>query len=171
MGEHLFVSDSNPSTSVEEKTKPKLVVIMGATGSGKSRLSIDISSFFPIEIINADSMQAGLSLHLSITHNNQTPFRFSLPPSLLSYSQFSGLQRIRRSHKQGPNRRSKRFPLNFSSSFGSVKVLLEINSIVSVKRSNFWQSLESRAVFFFFFSLFDIVEALLLESSVFDEFV
>ncbi|XXG64708.1 hypothetical protein AAC387_Pa05g2590 [Persea americana] len=57
MGEHLFVSDSNPSTSVEEKTKPKLVVIMGATGSGKSRLSIDISSFFPIEIINADSMQ------------------------------------------------------------------------------------------------------------------
>ncbi|RWR82515.1 tRNA dimethylallyltransferase 2 isoform X1 [Cinnamomum micranthum f. kanehirae] len=57
MGEHLSVSDSNPSTSVEEKTKPKLVVIMGATGSGKSRLSIDISSFFPIEIINADSMQ------------------------------------------------------------------------------------------------------------------
>ncbi|XP_024983910.1 tRNA dimethylallyltransferase 2 isoform X1 [Cynara cardunculus var. scolymus] len=38
-------------------SKPKLVVIMGATGSGKSRLAIDLASLFPIEIINADSMQ------------------------------------------------------------------------------------------------------------------
>ncbi|KAJ9558921.1 hypothetical protein OSB04_013535 [Centaurea solstitialis] len=38
-------------------SKPKLVVIMGATGSGKSRLAIDLASQFPIEIINADSMQ------------------------------------------------------------------------------------------------------------------
>lgn len=30
---------------------------MGATGSGKSRLAIDLASHFPIEIINADSMQ------------------------------------------------------------------------------------------------------------------
>ncbi|CAI9268387.1 unnamed protein product [Lactuca saligna] len=30
---------------------------MGATGSGKSRLAIDLASQFPIEIINADSMQ------------------------------------------------------------------------------------------------------------------
>ncbi|CAI9288238.1 unnamed protein product [Lactuca saligna] len=37
--------------------KPKVVVIMGATGSGKSRLAIDLTSLFPIEIINADSMQ------------------------------------------------------------------------------------------------------------------
>ncbi|PSS03145.1 TRNA dimethylallyltransferase [Actinidia chinensis var. chinensis] len=39
------------------KSKPKVVVIMGATGSGKSRLAIDLASHFPIEIINADSMQ------------------------------------------------------------------------------------------------------------------
>ncbi|XP_059430530.1 tRNA dimethylallyltransferase 2 isoform X2 [Corylus avellana] len=49
----------NPSNvrpeNVEEK--PKLVVIMGPTGSGKSRLAIDLASNFPIEIINADSMQ------------------------------------------------------------------------------------------------------------------
>ncbi|XP_071690409.1 tRNA dimethylallyltransferase 2 [Rutidosis leptorrhynchoides] len=38
-------------------SKPKVVVIMGATGSGKSRLAIDLASQFPIEIINADSMQ------------------------------------------------------------------------------------------------------------------
>ncbi|XP_019247422.1 PREDICTED: tRNA dimethylallyltransferase 2 isoform X2 [Nicotiana attenuata] len=38
-------------------SKPKVVVIMGATGSGKSKLAIDLASYFPIEIINADSMQ------------------------------------------------------------------------------------------------------------------
>ncbi|XP_030522377.1 tRNA dimethylallyltransferase 2 [Rhodamnia argentea] len=37
--------------------KPKVVVIMGPTGSGKSRLAIDLASHLPIEIINADSMQ------------------------------------------------------------------------------------------------------------------
>ncbi|KAJ8768066.1 hypothetical protein K2173_021006 [Erythroxylum novogranatense] len=40
---------------VEEK--PKVVVIMGPTGSGKSKLAIDLAAHFPIEIINADSMQ------------------------------------------------------------------------------------------------------------------
>lgn len=39
------------------QTKPTIVVIMGATGSGKSRLAIDLSTYFPIEIISADSMQ------------------------------------------------------------------------------------------------------------------
>ncbi|XP_057805202.1 tRNA dimethylallyltransferase 2 isoform X1 [Salvia miltiorrhiza] len=38
-------------------TKHKIVVIMGATGSGKSKLAIDLASHFPIEIISADSMQ------------------------------------------------------------------------------------------------------------------
>ncbi|CAM8955662.1 unnamed protein product [Rhodiola kirilowii] len=37
--------------------RKKIVVIMGATGSGKSRLAIDLAAYFPIEIINADSMQ------------------------------------------------------------------------------------------------------------------
>ncbi|XP_022872281.1 tRNA dimethylallyltransferase 2 isoform X2 [Olea europaea var. sylvestris] len=46
--------NSNPNM----KSKPKIVVIMGATGSGKSKLAIDLASHFPIEIINADSMQA-----------------------------------------------------------------------------------------------------------------
>ncbi|XP_010260618.1 PREDICTED: tRNA dimethylallyltransferase 2 isoform X1 [Nelumbo nucifera] len=41
----------------EKQRKPKLVIVMGPTGSGKSRLSIDLASHFPIEIINADSMQ------------------------------------------------------------------------------------------------------------------
>ncbi|KAH9660096.1 tRNA dimethylallyltransferase 2 [Citrus sinensis] len=37
--------------------KPNLVIIMGPTGSGKSKLAVDLASHFPIEIINADSMQ------------------------------------------------------------------------------------------------------------------
>lgn len=39
------------------KHKQKVVVIMGATGSGKSRLAIDLAQRFPAEILNADSMQ------------------------------------------------------------------------------------------------------------------
>lgn len=41
----------------EEEEKPKVVVIMGPTGSGKSKLAIDLASHFPVEVINADSMQ------------------------------------------------------------------------------------------------------------------
>lgn len=37
--------------------KQKVVVVMGATGTGKSRLSIDLATSFPAEIINADKIQ------------------------------------------------------------------------------------------------------------------
>lgn len=46
----------NPGTEIREE-KPKLVVIMGPTGSGKSKLAVDLGTHFPIEVINADSMQ------------------------------------------------------------------------------------------------------------------
>lgn len=45
------------ANSIMGREKPKMVVIMGPTGSGKSRLAIDLASYFPVEIINADSMQ------------------------------------------------------------------------------------------------------------------
>ncbi|KAK4766039.1 hypothetical protein SAY87_007681 [Trapa incisa] len=38
-------------------SREKVVVILGATGTGKSKLSIDIASRFPAEIINSDKMQ------------------------------------------------------------------------------------------------------------------
>jgi tRNA dimethylallyltransferase len=50
MEEHL-------SKSSNANHKHKVVVIMGATGCGKSRLAIDLAQRFPAEILNADSMQ------------------------------------------------------------------------------------------------------------------
>ncbi|XP_022728108.1 adenylate isopentenyltransferase 3, chloroplastic-like [Durio zibethinus] len=44
--------------------KEKVVILMGATGTGKSRLSIDLATRFPAEIINSDKIQvhAGLDI-------------------------------------------------------------------------------------------------------------
>ncbi|KAI3879379.1 hypothetical protein MKW92_047527 [Papaver armeniacum] len=43
---------------VQNQTSEKIVAIIGATGTGKSRLSIDLAThFFPSEIINSDKMQ------------------------------------------------------------------------------------------------------------------
>ncbi|GJX92157.1 adenylate isopentenyltransferase 3, chloroplastic-like protein [Tanacetum coccineum] len=39
------------------RPKEKVVVVMGATGTGKSRLSIDLATRFSAEIINSDKMQ------------------------------------------------------------------------------------------------------------------
>lgn len=44
--------------------KEKVVVVMGATGTGKSRLSIDLATRYPAEIINSDKMQVYESLDI-----------------------------------------------------------------------------------------------------------
>ncbi|XP_047308131.1 adenylate isopentenyltransferase 3, chloroplastic-like [Impatiens glandulifera] len=48
-----------------QKPKEKVVVIMGATGTGKSRLSIDLATRFPAEIINCDKIQAYRGLEIT----------------------------------------------------------------------------------------------------------
>ncbi|KAG6579205.1 hypothetical protein SDJN02_21829, partial [Cucurbita argyrosperma subsp. argyrosperma] len=55
----LVLSSSSPSHN--------LILLLGATGSGKSSLSIDLASRFPSEIINSDKMQ--LYTGLDITTN------------------------------------------------------------------------------------------------------
>lgn len=40
-------------------TKLPLVVILGATGSGKTKLSFELARKFAGEIVGADSMQVG----------------------------------------------------------------------------------------------------------------
>ncbi|GAB2214867.1 hypothetical protein Droror1_Dr00019232 [Drosera rotundifolia] len=71
----------NPSNGVES-SKPKLVVIMGPTGSGKSKLAIDLASQFPIEIINADSMQVYKGLDV-LTNKVTVDERNGVPHHLL----------------------------------------------------------------------------------------
>uniref|UniRef100_K7N2W8 Adenylate isopentenyltransferase n=1 Tax=Glycine max TaxID=3847 RepID=K7N2W8_SOYBN len=65
------------------RRKDKVVVIMGATGSGKSRLSIDLATLFPSsEIINSDKMQVYRGL--DITTNKIPPAqRRGVPHQLL----------------------------------------------------------------------------------------
>ncbi|XP_047329089.1 adenylate isopentenyltransferase 3, chloroplastic-like [Impatiens glandulifera] len=51
--------------------KEKVVVVMGATGTGKSRLSLEIATRFPAEIINSDKIQAYKGLNTTtnkLTH-------------------------------------------------------------------------------------------------------
>ena len=45
------------NTFSPRRQKDKVVIVMGATGTGKSRLSIDLATLFPAEIINSDKMQ------------------------------------------------------------------------------------------------------------------
>ena len=45
--------------------KEKVVVVMGATGSGKSRLSVDLATRFPAEIVNSDKMQVYKGLEIA----------------------------------------------------------------------------------------------------------
>ncbi|XP_040993241.1 tRNA dimethylallyltransferase 2 isoform X5 [Juglans microcarpa x Juglans regia] len=74
----------NPSNGrwEDEKEKPKVVVIMGPTGSGKSRLAIDLGSRFPMEIINADSMQVYRGLDV-LTNKVSLNERKGVPHHLL----------------------------------------------------------------------------------------
>ncbi|KAK9934734.1 hypothetical protein M0R45_021868 [Rubus argutus] len=78
--------DSGPATTtaVPLGHKDKLVVIMGATGAGKSRLSIDLATHFPscFEIINSDKMQVYKGLDIT-TNKIPVPDRLGVPHHLL----------------------------------------------------------------------------------------
>ncbi|PHT78144.1 hypothetical protein T459_16196 [Capsicum annuum] len=47
--------------------KNKVVFILGATGMGKSRISVDLATYFSAKIINSDKMQVYKDLTLSPT--------------------------------------------------------------------------------------------------------
>ncbi|XP_020245473.1 tRNA dimethylallyltransferase 2 [Asparagus officinalis] len=79
----LFENPNPSSNSSSLSPEKKIVVIMGATGSGKSRLSIDLASHFAgVEVINADSMQVYQGLDVL---TNKVPFleRDGVPHHLL----------------------------------------------------------------------------------------
>ncbi|KAK9106688.1 hypothetical protein Syun_022699 [Stephania yunnanensis] len=62
----------------------KIVVIMGSTGVGKSKLSIELATSFPSEIINCDKMQVYTGL--DVTTNKLTPReQLGVPHHLLAH--------------------------------------------------------------------------------------
>lgn len=56
--EHMFFRRSwSFLLNIMKPQQPPLVVVLGATGAGKSKLAIDIARKFNGEVINADSLQ------------------------------------------------------------------------------------------------------------------
>ncbi|KAL2231014.1 UNVERIFIED_CONTAM: Adenylate isopentenyltransferase 5, chloroplastic [Sesamum indicum] len=48
--------------------KDKVVVVLGATGTGKSRLAIDLATRFGAEVINSDKIQMDFTVHDFVHH-------------------------------------------------------------------------------------------------------
>ncbi|XP_068331970.1 adenylate isopentenyltransferase-like [Pyrus communis] len=70
-------------TSSGPRRKDKLLVIMGATGAGKSRLSLDLATRFPFfEIVNSDKMQLYRGLDIT-TNKLPLPERLGVSHHLL----------------------------------------------------------------------------------------
>ncbi|KAK7312633.1 hypothetical protein VNO77_36639 [Canavalia gladiata] len=69
---------SNPSNG----ERPKVIVITGSTGSGKSKLAIDLASHFAVEVINADSMQVYRGLDV-LTNKVPLSHQYGVPHHLL----------------------------------------------------------------------------------------
>ncbi|KAK1324588.1 hypothetical protein QJS10_CPA01g01463 [Acorus calamus] len=65
-----------------DNNKTPIVVVMGATGTGKSRLSVDVASRFPSEIINSDKIQLYRGLDVT-TNKIPLPDRRGVPHHLL----------------------------------------------------------------------------------------
>ncbi|KAL1351460.1 hypothetical protein HN51_015386 [Arachis hypogaea] len=77
---------------INAKQKEKVVLVMGATGTGKSRLSIDLGTCFPSEIINSDKIQAYEGLEIATNKVTKEEQR-GVPHHLLGihnlYSEFT----------------------------------------------------------------------------------
>ncbi|CAN6820012.1 unnamed protein product [Brassica oleracea] len=67
---------------MDQSRKEKVVVIMGATGTGKSRLSVALAGRFSGEIINSDKMQFYNGLEIA-TNQITIPERCGVPHHLL----------------------------------------------------------------------------------------
>ncbi|KAJ4866832.1 hypothetical protein Rs2_51636 [Raphanus sativus] len=67
---------------MDQSRKEKVVVILGATGTGKSRLSVDLATRFSGEIINSDKIQFYNGLEIA-TNQIPIPERRGVPHHLL----------------------------------------------------------------------------------------
>uniref|UniRef100_B9HWH1 Adenylate isopentenyltransferase n=1 Tax=Populus trichocarpa TaxID=3694 RepID=B9HWH1_POPTR len=79
-----MVTDSSTAASagVHHHKKDKILVIMGATGCGKTKVSIDLATRFHSEIINSDKIQVYKGLDI-ITNKIPVQDRLGVPHYLL----------------------------------------------------------------------------------------
>ncbi|XP_025883841.2 adenylate isopentenyltransferase 5, chloroplastic-like [Solanum lycopersicum] len=79
---HIFEAPHKMNTFINiEEFKKKVIFVMGATGTGKSRLSVDLATHFRGEIINSDKMQVYKGLEIvtnKITHTEKQGVRHYL---------------------------------------------------------------------------------------------
>ncbi|KAL3533997.1 hypothetical protein ACH5RR_007518 [Cinchona calisaya] len=66
------------------RRKDEVVIVMGATGTGKSRLSIDLATRFPAEIVNSDKMQVYKGLDI-VTNKVTEDDCHGIPHHLLGF--------------------------------------------------------------------------------------
>ncbi|KAL2509027.1 Adenylate isopentenyltransferase 5 [Forsythia ovata] len=59
-----FPGGLNMDQFIPRRQKDKVVIVVGATGTGKSRLSIDLATRFNAEIVNSDKMQVYKGLNI-----------------------------------------------------------------------------------------------------------
>ncbi|KAI7691661.1 hypothetical protein SSS_03384, partial [Sarcoptes scabiei] len=64
----LFISTSRMINNYQSNP---LIIIFGATGCGKTRLSLELAKHFPVEIISADSMQIYKALDIATNKASQ----------------------------------------------------------------------------------------------------
>ncbi|KAH0756745.1 hypothetical protein KY290_020238 [Solanum tuberosum] len=78
----------NTFVNNNKSSKKKVVFVMGATGTGKSRLSIDLAIHFQGEIINSDKMQVYKGLDI-ITNKITDIEKQGIPHHLLGKQLFA----------------------------------------------------------------------------------
>ncbi|XP_069144558.1 adenylate isopentenyltransferase 5, chloroplastic-like [Solanum lycopersicum] len=113
----------------EESNKKKVIFIMGATGTGKSRISVNLATHFRGEIINSDKMQVYKGLEIvtnKITHTEKQGVRHYLLGEIEPDSDFTAedfcLQAIVHIEKI---RKTQRVPIIVGGSNSYIEKLVE----------------------------------------------
>lgn len=82
--ESLTPTSDNPTITLQRRRKDKVVVVIGATGTGKSRLSIELATRYDGEVINSDKIQVYKGLDI-IANKVSDGERRGVPHHLFSF--------------------------------------------------------------------------------------